>query len=157
MGDGRHYHPEKDYYVDKMLQFLSSYTQQRIRRKDQTYPDPKPTVRMSSAPEPVNGSAPPAEVNPSSVSTSYQPPSIFVFNVGRTRTSQINDGPSGERSLLESFVKALDSIRAKGYIVQGAMYGPEGVNIFIDTEDEDCILNLNYARKVEIVPILGPV
>ena len=23
-----------------------------------------------------------------------------------------------------------------GYIVQGAMYSPEGVNIFIDTDDE---------------------
>jgi hypothetical protein len=31
----------------------------------------------------------------------------------------------------------LQSIEAKGYIVQGAMYGPEGGNIFIDTDDEE--------------------
>ena len=65
-----------------------------------------------------------------------QPPSIFIFNVGRTRTSQINDGPWEGETLLQCFANALRSINALGYIVQGAMYSPEGVNIFIDTNDE---------------------
>jgi len=38
---------------------------------------------------------------------------------------------------LQSFINALQSIKAKGYVVQGAMYGPEGANIFIDTDDEE--------------------
>jgi len=65
------------------------------------------------------------------------PPSIFVFNVGKTRVRQINDGPNEANLLLQSFTSALESIRAKGYIVQGAMYGPEGGNIFIETNDEE--------------------
>ena len=34
-------------------------------------------------------------------------------------------------------MKTLTHINNKGYVVQGAMYAAEGVNIFIDTEDED--------------------
>ena len=69
------------------------------------------------------------------------PPSIFIFNVGMTRVRHINDGPNEANNaanlLLQSFTNALESIRAKGYIVQGAMYGPEGGNIFIETNDEE--------------------
>jgi len=49
----------------------------------------------------------------------------------------MNDGPDEAQSLLESFTSALKSVKAKGYVVQGAMYGPDGANIFIDTDDED--------------------
>ena len=71
-------------------------------------------------------------------SGSTNPLGIFIFNVGQARTKHINDGPLyGGLSLLQSFINAFKSINAKGYIVQGAMYGPEGVNIFIDTDDED--------------------
>lgn len=57
--------------------------------------------------------------------------------MGKTRVRQINDGPNEANLLLQSFTNALESIRAKGYIVQGAMYGPEGANIFIQTDDEE--------------------
>jgi len=70
-------------------------------------------------------------------SVSINLPSVFIFNVGPTRTSQINDGPNEAHLLLQSFISALQSIETKGYIVQGAMYGPEGANIFINTADED--------------------
>jgi len=49
----------------------------------------------------------------------------------------MTDGPDDAQSLLKFFTSALESIQAKGYIVQGAMYGPEGANIFIDTDDEE--------------------
>ncbi|KAJ3502996.1 hypothetical protein NLJ89_g8634 [Agrocybe chaxingu] len=68
---------------------------------------------------------------------SSEPPSIFIFNVGRSSPRQINDGPVDDTTLLQSFINALQSIKANGYVVQGAMYGPEGANIFIDTDDED--------------------
>ncbi|KAJ3502171.1 hypothetical protein NLJ89_g9010 [Agrocybe chaxingu] len=69
--------------------------------------------------------------------TSSNPPSVFIFNVGRSSPRQLNDGPVGDTSLFQSFINALQSIKAKGYVVQGAMYGPEGANIFIDTDDEE--------------------
>ena len=65
-----------------------------------------------------------------------EPPSIFIFNLGRTRSSQINDGPWHGETLLQCFAIALSSINENGYTVQGAMYSPEGVNIFIETDDE---------------------
>ncbi|CAA7270971.1 unnamed protein product [Cyclocybe aegerita] len=68
---------------------------------------------------------------------SSSPPSVLIFNVGRSSPRQLNDGPVGDTSLLQSFINALQSIKAKGYVVQGAMYGPDGANIFIDTDDED--------------------
>lgn len=66
-----------------------------------------------------------------------EPPSIFIFNLGRTRSSQINDGPWQGETLLQCFAIALTSINTLGYTVQGAMYSPEGVNIFIETDDEN--------------------
>ena len=65
------------------------------------------------------------------------PPSIFVSNVARTKYSQINGGPHEAALILPSFIAALQSIEAKGYVLQGAMYGPDGASIFIYTEDED--------------------
>ncbi|KAF8176485.1 hypothetical protein BJ912DRAFT_1146854 [Pholiota molesta] len=70
-------------------------------------------------------------------------PTVSVFNVGQTRTRQTNDGPNEARLLLQSYINALKSIQAKGYVVQGAMYGPEGANIFIDTDDEEWSTHVN--------------
>jgi len=41
--------------------------------------------------------------------------------------------------LLPSFIAALRSIEAKGYVVQGAIYGPDGASIFVYTEDENWV------------------
>lgn len=73
-----------------------------------------------------------------------EPPSIFIFNLGRTCTSQINDGPWHGETLLQCFAIALGSINTNGYTVQGAMYSPEGVNIFIETDDE------HWAERISI-------
>ncbi|PPQ98017.1 hypothetical protein CVT26_003079 [Gymnopilus dilepis] len=91
--------------------------------------DPSSNVIGSSQSVPADGT----DVHTSAYS---QPPSIFVFNIGNTRTRQTNDGPWEEESLLECFINALRSIRTKGYKLQGATYSPDGVDIFIDTHDE---------------------
>ena len=65
-----------------------------------------------------------------------QPPSIFIMNIGMTRRIQINDGPWEDETLLQCFTNALRCINTKGYILQGATYSPENVDIFIDTDDE---------------------
>lgn len=49
----------------------------------------------------------------------------------------MNDGPNDKHLLLQSFINALQSIQAKGFVVQGAMYGPDGGNIFIDIDDDE--------------------
>ncbi|KAF8971385.1 hypothetical protein BDZ97DRAFT_1786283 [Flammula alnicola] len=64
-------------------------------------------------------------------------PSLFVFNVSKAGCRHISEVPDDARFLLPSFNNALNSAREKNYIVQGAMYGPAGATVFIDTDDED--------------------
>jgi len=67
-----------------------------------------------------------------------------VINVARTQAREIKNGPYYDvNSLLQSFIAALQSIEAKGYQVQGAIYGPEQrASIFIYTEDEDWVRDI---------------
>ena len=51
----------------------------------------------------------------------------------------MNDGPNEAAMLLPSFIAALRSIEAKGYVVQGAIYGPDGASIFIRMDDENWV------------------
>ncbi|KAF8880593.1 hypothetical protein CPB84DRAFT_1751388 [Gymnopilus junonius] len=92
-------------------------------------------MASTTNPHRIDESAP-SSVDQSETQSRSEPPSIFIFNVGRTKWKQSNDGPWEGETLLECFANALRSIGSKGYVVQGAMYSPEGANIFIDTEDE---------------------
>ncbi|PPQ98022.1 hypothetical protein CVT26_003084 [Gymnopilus dilepis] len=87
-----------------------------------------------STTEPAAVSA--SQTKASNESEAPQPPSIYIFNLGSTKWKQSNDGPFQGETLLECFTNALRCIKARGYRVQGAMYSPDGANIFIDTEDE---------------------
>ncbi|GLB38939.1 hypothetical protein LshimejAT787_0601010 [Lyophyllum shimeji] len=82
-------------------------------------------------------------------SFSMNPPGIWIFNVGRTRASQIADGPNSEEELLPMFISTLQSIQKKGYIVLSATYSPQGADIFIQTDDEDWDDNVGSTTVTE--------
>ncbi|KAJ3502594.1 hypothetical protein NLJ89_g8813 [Agrocybe chaxingu] len=93
-----------------------------------------PASTESKAPN-TNEPSSPTTIDP--LLLAAQPPSVFIFNAGRTPARQINDGPWQDETLLQSFINGLQSIQEKGYRIQGAMYSPEGVNIFINTDDQN--------------------
>ncbi|KAF8198503.1 hypothetical protein BJ912DRAFT_922444 [Pholiota molesta] len=64
-------------------------------------------------------------------------PSVYVYNVGRTRCTQTHNCPNEAHDYLQSFINALKCVQAKGYTLQGAIYGASEASIFIDTDDED--------------------
>ena len=83
----------------------------------------------------------------------YQGPlgSIFITNVGRTRILRSNYGPRESETLLQCFANALRSINTLGYVVQGAMYSPQGdtidVRIFVETDDELWVERINIHEQ----------
>ncbi|PPQ70084.1 hypothetical protein CVT26_013417 [Gymnopilus dilepis] len=113
--NGRHWHEDKGYFEDKMGYHVWDSTTPAASKLGHE------EVTVTSTEE---------------ESLLYRP-RILVFNVGRTRTKQISHGPLEFRALLPAFLKALESIRTKGYIVANATYSTEGASIFIETADED--------------------
>ena len=67
--------------------------------------------------------------------------------MGNTKWKQSNDGPLQGETLLQCYINALHWVKVKGYRLQGAMYSPDGANIFIDTEDEQWDGNIDIHRQ----------